>query len=688
MVRRVKPLTRPPLLRLNARTGWPLGDLDTHQKILKTDEALVLSSGRSAISANEYYGSFGGRTLPRGLAISKDGRIFLVDSERREILSRLAAETDVDFAPLWPARELPTVHPHDLDMSLKAPSDPYTLIKPTDIAIAPNGDLVITDAGYDNTLVPHGRVLVISFPSGTIRHIIKLKQSRPFSVTFDAVGQAYIADQGLRTIHRFNRQWLRDLAFPHASTSFVSPAHVAAIAEEGGSCGCSSCETCNSPQPAKPIVYVIDDGKVRAILSNGRPAANNSLKDIELLPPALTELPDGTLEYRDLENPKLGPIRILGLNLLPSGREAKTGLPMLARSRKIAVPTSGKFTTLPLDGGRSAFAWDKITLALTMSINTKLLMRTLTSDSLIEQDRLEFEPESRWSSFVELTDQTSPEFLITSRPGRYLWLQVEMLGDGVRSPIIEEIDIYGPRQSSLQHLPSPFHEDPESAIFLDRFLSYFDTIFDEITASNRSISEIFDPKAVAEGEFLNWLGAWFGWEFLSEWSVETRRSMIAEAIPYYKMRGTVAGIRKILQWHTGLADPMPQIIEHFRLSNHTEPVLIGGTDLVPGSLAHSFTITLPASSVPTAGHRAKLEKLIAMSIPAHTRYQLRIIDPGVSIGTQSTIGIDTLLGSYPKLALGSAKLGEAYAENQSSEEALFAIPSKISQGSPKCQTIP
>lgn len=683
MDKRVKTLTRPPRLRLNARTGWPIsGELGN----LAADDSMFLSFGRSSIPINDAIGSFGGRTLPKGFAISGDGLLFLADPKNRQILVRHASGLASDFVPLWTARPLPETNVH-LGGGPIDPLDPYALIHPTDVAVAPNGDLVITDKGYDDPHTPHGKILVVSFPSGALRHVIKKNGSRPESVAFDHLGNAYIADSGLQTILRFNENWVEDTQFLHPQTHFEAPVCVAGIdvSDKGGStCSCSS-TNCNKPSPKHPLLQVIDNNNLKTVLSNGRLSLETTLLDLPLSPPALTQEPGGTLVFYDSRNPGRLPLLIQGLDLTASGLEAQTGLPLIARPQKVSVPRSEQLITSDFDGGKTGFHWDKITLDVKIPKNTRLLLRTLTSDSLIEPDRIPAVPDRRWSAFVEMDPDSYPEFLIGSRPGRYLWVQIEFRGDGINTPIINEIDIYGPRQSSLRLLPSPFHEDLESAIFLDRFLSYFDTVFDEISAQNLAISELFDPKAAPEGEFLNWLGAWFDWRFFSEWSVDTRRDMIADAIPYYKMRGTVPGLRKILQWHTGLKDPLPQIIEHFRLANFEAPVVIGGTELRPTNTAHSFTIALPQSAVPSEAHRIKLEKLINVSIPAHTSFELNIVSPGLSIGSQSTIGVDTMLGSYPNLTLGSTALGEANLRNRPNESLAFKIPSVISKGRIECQ---
>ena len=190
------------------------------------------------------------------------------------------------------------------------------------------------------------------------------------------------------------------------------------------------------------------------------------------------------------------------------------------------MPRFGAFKTTMLDSGRTGFGWDRIVLVATLPETTRIVISTLTSEVAVPFDRLESLPPGRWSAPLALAPGDLPELLIQSGAGRYLWLKVEMSGDGTVSPSISELDIFGPRRSAMRYLPASFHQDPESVRFLDRFLSYFDTVFAEMTAANREIAALFDPEVVP-AEFLAWLGSWFDLEFLATWPEATRREMIA-----------------------------------------------------------------------------------------------------------------------------------------------------------------
>ena len=90
---------------------------------------------------------------------------------------------------------------------------------------------------------------------------------------------------------------------------------------------------------------------------------------------------------------------------------------------------------------------------------------------------------------------------------------------------------------------------------------------------------------------------------------------------------------------------------------------IGGRPLTPplrpGDEAHRFAVVVPAAKLPDADARQTLIELVDQFKPAHTAWTLIDVAPGVRVSCQSTIGVDTLLGSYRQEPLGSAQLGQS-----------------------------
>ena len=368
-----------PWIRLDARAGWRLS-ASLSQRLAGGDVVALGTPGQRPIADTEPVGSFGGRRLPGGLAIGSDGRLFLADPEGRVILTALAdaaagprpadAPPEWPFEPLWPARPLPPPPAeHDLAAPEVPPADPYTLVRPVAVALAPNGDLAVADAGA-------GRVLVLALPTAQLRHVIPL--GKPVAISFDAEGGATVADAAAKTVVRFDRNWRRDPAYPHASVPpFEELTHLAHV--DRSACDCADkcgCEAADGARPS-PDLYLIARGQTHALTregflwsagaivrpDDGVPVPAEIPEDTRLPPPALVLSSGGELTWKDPAWPARAPLKLPGLAVDRNGRLTGTDLPLLARPRRIELPRYGYAQFQALDGGREGFAWDRIVLS-------------------------------------------------------------------------------------------------------------------------------------------------------------------------------------------------------------------------------------------------------------------------------------------------------------------------------------
>ncbi len=112
----------------------------------------------------------------------------------------------------------------------------------------------------------------------------------------------------------------------------------------------------------------------------------------------------------------------------------------------------------------------------------------------------------------------------------------------------------------------------------------------------------------------------------------------------------------------------PAVMERFQLGVASE---LDSQRLLPAHApeldvftrhAHRFRVVLPAAWVPTPDAELALRRVIDSEKPAHTTYELNLVKPGLRVGVQSTVGVDTILGgSSPVLGeaeTGGLRLGE------------------------------
>ncbi len=196
--------------------------------------------------------------------------------------------------------------------------------------------------------------------------------------------------------------------------------------------------------------------------------------------------------------------------------------------RRWSIPTAGAFVAsgvfcgLPLDSGIENCAWHRIEVEGNVPAGTSLRIETVTTPDTKA-------PQAEWQTAVlspppvpvaelkallgtSTIAQTpsgtyqNPDGLVQSGLGRYLRLRITMISSGSSSPEIHAINVYFPRQSYLRYLPANFQDDDQSRLFLDRFLSVFQTSFDAFDRRIDDMWRLFDPLSTPK-DWYNWLAA-------------------------------------------------------------------------------------------------------------------------------------------------------------------------------------
>jgi phage tail-like protein len=202
-----------------------------------------------------------------------------------------------------------------------------------------------------------------------------------------------------------------------------------------------------------------------------------------------------------------------------------------------------------------------------------------------------------------------------------------------------------PASSYLDHLPAIFRQDP----FVGRFLLAFETILTGPGVADQPgleetigrLPDHVDPHTTPE-EFLPWLAGWVALSLRADWDAQTKRDFTREIVSLYRLRGTQAGLQRMLEIYTG------------------EPVTIDDSFTDP---PHFFQVKVTLSEPDRDLLRRKQEiarAIVDQEKPAHTFYGLRVGVPGmrlVSLDLQAhevaagrtapllNLGHNTLLGS-------------------------------------------
>lgn len=381
---------------------------------------------------------------------------------------------------------------------------------------------------------------------------------------------------------------------------------------------------------------------------------------------------------------------------------------LLLQSFKL-YQSAGSYLSSPLDSERYRCQWHRVYLSGVVPGGTSITVATFTSETLKPLEEIQRLPQEQWVIGAGQTHSsegaTDWDCLVRSQPGRYLWLRLILQSDGTATPTIEQVRVYFPRVSSLQYLPATYQEDPVSADLLDRFLSIFDTLRDGIGQRITDIASYFDPLSTpvdlsTQNDFLSWLASWIGLVLDRHWPEAKQRELVRRASELYALRGTAQGLREHIQLYT---DTQPYILEHFKLRSWLflddarlgERSTLWGKEVVNrlqlgdnsqlGAFqlvdtgdpvrdpfyqhANQFTVFVPTYRQGDIQEQQTLQSIIAMSQPAHTQGQLRIVQPRLRVGVQSFLGVDTIIGCYPtQTVTGQSVLGQGSVLAPSSQD--------------------
>ncbi len=174
--------------------------------------------------------------------------------------------------------------------------------------------------------------------------------------------------------------------------------------------------------------------------------------------------------------------------------------------------------------------------------------------------------------------------------GRYLWVRVELFGDGRRTPEVGALRAYASRFSYVDHyLPSLYREDlfgedadapgrASHADFLERFLGIVEGVLTPIEDRIAQAHVLTDPSHVPS-ESLEWLASWVGLSFDPLLGESTRRAMLRAAPALSRRRGCIDGLRLALDLVTdgAVSRGALVVVEDFRLRRTLATIL--GADL-------------------------------------------------------------------------------------------------------------
>lgn len=300
--------------------------------------------------------------------------------------------------------------------------------------------------------------------------------------------------------------------------------------------------------------------------------------------------------------------------------------------------------------------------------------------------RRETDLELSWVRRADADPFATYEAPVLAPHGRYLWVTLELQGDGRASPRVRALRAEHPSHDLLRRLPKVYSREETAAEFLRRYLMPLEGLVDELGGLSFGRRALLDPDS-APAEALPWLAGFLGLVLDELWPEAVRRQLIAEATWLFRFRGTVPGLLRFLEIVLGRR---PVLIEGFRVRGlggafaggagplASRAVLgagfrVGGAVGRPGEAAvagtgdledafethaHRFSLVLPVELDPE--RLAMVGHLLETHRPAHTLFELCTVETGVRVGLRLHLGLTSLVGrtgGFGTLQVGGSLLG-------------------------------
>jgi phage tail-like protein len=270
------------------------------------------------------------------------------------------------------------------------------------------------------------------------------------------------------------------------------------------------------------------------------------------------------------------------------------------------------------------------------------------------------------------------DFAITNAPDLVLFIGGFFRGDGTDTPQLDELRVDYGRDTYAKFLPPVYRKQAAAADFLDRFLGINQSVLSGIEQEIEDLPLLFDPHAAPAGDppsWLNWLSGWLTFILDEHWPEADARTNLARAFQLYGKRGTIEGLREYIKMYTGVNAIIEEPAREARIWALGDRGALGfGTMLAPGALqgavlgttatvdqshmttgeafgaalyedvAHRFCVSVYCSELTAPDTLSKVRQVLDREKPAHTVYDLCVLEPAMRVGAQARVGIDAIVG--------------------------------------------
>lgn len=268
------------------------------------------------------------------------------------------------------------------------------------------------------------------------------------------------------------------------------------------------------------------------------------------------------------------------------------------------------------------------------------------------------------------------EGLIPNPPARYMWIGGRLQGDGQASPTLTQIQISRPTSTYSDYLPAIYQEDEDGRLLLDKILALFESTLGGVEQQTIDLPLLFDPSVTPIGwapwligwqqyqnnaqqsrNWLPWLASWLDFNLDETWSEGKTRRAIATAFSRYGMRGTKLGLRSLIKLYAGVdawIEEPGRLAKNWSLGDSSclgfdtalPPAGSNGSanQLLTDDSAYLFCVWIYDNDSNQCGALMRTKEVVDREKPAHTDYEICVIEPRYRVGVQARLGIDGIVG--------------------------------------------
>ena len=538
--------------------GWRVRALTDTEFAIGSNALVLCPSPNAQRRAAEPSGSLGGLRLPINVATGPRGEVWLLDPVSGQL--QVFDACKCAFRPL----------PCTTRAAAPRPSDPCLAGRPTSRRHVPSDqvldahglaacgpELFVADAGHSRvlrfamrSLMPHGEWCL-----PPAQQVALTMPWSPGSMAFDSRERLHVADAVNQRVDRFDaagrwqRAWVTQqrvwhIALDDADRLWVLLADADALVAVAGPGGVTTWQWQGLAQPAELWRFASD---------SAAPPVRIDLRSEQIA--GFAPLPFAVDAIGRLRLPCDGCADASALfdargSCVQSERQAPA--PLYRRQ--------GSYLSAALDSAIDGCTWHRVELRGAIPVGCGVGLRTLTADIVFDDAELALLGDDAWSAPIVASSMAEGcwDALVRSLPGRYLWLRLDLTGDGMDTPQLCAALVEYPRISLRRYLPAVFGAEPISADFTDRFTAIFDASLRSIEARLDNQAALFDPLSAPAGDatskrdFLDWLAGWIGLSLEREWPEARRRRYLKAAAALYAQRGTPQGLRAQLLVLLGL----------------------------------------------------------------------------------------------------------------------------------------